>query len=150
MKEKELKTRVLIVIGCILLSGFLFWHLRPHTPSRSADQPSKVKQTTDPSGKETERVEVTPVGELRRKTTYKQDRPDTIQTFDAQGVLRSKDSCIYDDTGKLTSMNRVMPNGNTLQMLFYYDENGKELRRKVIDPGGREVPLEKQKEVWGD
>jgi hypothetical protein len=145
-----MKIKLLIGICLGLAVGILVWRLKPTVNVPHVDQAPEAKVTTDASGKVTERIEFTGGKEVRRKTTYKQDRPDSIQTFDAKGTLRSQDTCSYDANGKLSQVRRVTHDGSVLQMTFTYDENGNESSRRLIDSTGNEVPLEKQKEVWGD
>lgn len=151
-----MKTKVLVLLGFCLIIGILVSYPKRQAPPpepgsiRPINSNLKVALKKDSSGNITESTEFGDDGILKRKTTYNGARPDKSQTFDASGKLKSQDSFSYDASGKLTAVFRTTANGEVMQMVYSYDESGKETGRRLIDFSGREVPLEKQKEVWGD
>ena len=151
-----MKTKALVLLGFGLIIGILvLYPKRPAPPPgpvsiQHTNSNSKVAFKKGPSGNVTERTEFNDDGTLKAKTIYNGARPDKSQIFDASGKLKSQDSFSYDASGKLTAVFRTTSNGEVMQMVYSYDESGKETGRRLIDFSGREVPLEKQKEVWGD
>jgi hypothetical protein len=142
-----------LLLGLCFIIGILVVYSNRH-PSDSAvsvePTNSFAKHTSESNsdGDVAERIQ--PKADVRIETNYTGNRIDRVQTFDAEGKLRSRDTYSYDGSGKVFAVVRMNSNGEVMKMLYFYDENGNQIWRRLIDSSGHEVPLEKQKEVWGD